>query len=91
MSEREERIDAVGSRETDEPGRKIDDAERGAARGRGALPCEHHGERGGIELRERRAIDFCRACCDARQTRVERGLRALVGQGRGRLETAARG
>ena len=91
MSEGEERIDAVGARKTREPGRKIDDAERGAARGRGTLPCEQHGERGGIELRERRAIDFGRACRDARQTRVEPGLRALVGQGCGRLETAARG
>ena len=89
MSEGEQRVDAIGSRKTDEPGRKIDDAERGAARGGCALPCEQHGERGRIELRERRAIDFGRARSDARQTRFERGLRALVGQRRGRLKTAA--
>src|SRR4051794_6495751 len=46
MSEGEERVDAIGLRETGKPGGKVDDAEGSAARGGRALPCEQHGERG---------------------------------------------
>ena len=89
MSEGKERVDAIGLRETGKPGGKVDDTERSAARGGRALPCEQHGERGRIELPQRRAIDFRRAGGDARKTRLERRLRALVGQRRGRLKSAA--
>src|SRR5689334_19144058 len=81
MSYGDEGIDTVGLCETGQPRREVDDDERRAARARRALPCEQHGKRRRIELRECRAVDRRRAAADARETGLERGLRARVGQG----------
>ena len=86
MSEGEERIYAIGLRETGKPGGKVDDGERCSARRCRTLPCEQHGKRRRIELLERRAIHFGRARGDPRQTRVERVSCALVRERRGGFE-----
>jgi len=86
MSEGEERVYAIGLRETGKPGGKVDDGERRAASRCRALPREQHGERRRVELLERRAIDFGRARGDPRQTRVERASCALVRERRGGFE-----
>src|SRR6201996_2454524 len=90
MSRRQQRVDAVGLRETREPGGEIDDFQCRAARTRGALPREQHRERGRIELRERRAIDAARTTGDARKTGRERFFRARVGQRRAGRESIGR-
>src|ERR1700722_20417116 len=83
MSEGEERIYAIGLRETGKPGGKVDDGERGTACRCRALPREQEGEHRRIELFERRAIHFGRTRCNPRQTRVERASCALVRERRG--------
>src|SRR5579859_5232807 len=76
----DERVDAVGAREAGELRGEIEDVEGRAARFGGTLPCKQYGERGRIELRQRRAIDGGRTRADARKTVRERGLRARDGQ-----------
>ncbi|MEA3130099.1 MAG: hypothetical protein QOF46_1894 [Paraburkholderia sp.] len=91
MSRRNKGIDAVGLCEAGETSRQIDNLELDAACLSGTLPREQHGQRGRIELRERRAIHAVRACGNALQTRRERGFRALVGQRRTSFEAVRDG
>lgn len=76
----EQLVDAVDVREADELRGQIEDLERAAALTRGTAPRQQHGQRGRIEMREMRAVDFARTVRDTLEPRRERVARAREGQ-----------
>src|SRR5260364_174255 len=68
----DQRINTICARQIRQLSRYIEKAKRHAARARGSAPGEQNSERRRIKMRQRRAIDPIRACCDVHQTHLKR-------------------
>src|SRR5260363_342870 len=68
----DQRINTICARQIRQLSRYIEKAKRHAARARGSAPGEQNSERRRIKMRQRRAIDPIRACCDVHQTQLKR-------------------